>query len=217
MPDQPYADSNCCCGWTGTTPSAAPPASPTTCGTQTEPGSLPSGLPHWLSGLPLEWPLQLIQGWSPRGVCTACGEGRRPVVHRVTTGQDNNTIAMVEGREKVGSRMGGAARSGAVFNAMKAAGGGDRITGYACACAEPTAPTRPSVILDPFGGTGTTALAAHALGRHGISIDMSQDYSRLAQWRTTDEREYAKALRVEKPKVQVDGQGSLLDYLEEAT
>jgi DNA modification methylase len=184
----------------------------------TEPLTVPDhlGIDHF-AAFPLEWPLQLIRGWSPRGVCTACGEGRRPVVHRVTTGQDNNTIAMVEGREKVGSRMGGAARSGAVFNAMKAAGGGDRITGYACACAEPTAPTRPSVILDPFGGTGTTALAAHALGRHGITLDMSADYSRLARWRTTDEREYAKALRVEKPKVQVDGQGSLMDYLEEAT
>src|SRR5690606_41938340 len=60
------------------------------------------------------------------------------------------------------------------------------ITGYACACPEPTAPTRPAVVLDPFGGTGTTALVAHALGRHGISVDRSADYCRLAQWRTSD-------------------------------
>src|SRR5690606_9937342 len=59
------------------------------------------------------------------------------------------------------------------------------ITGYACACPEPTAPTRPAVVLDPFGGTGTTALVAHALGRHGISVDRSADYCRLAQWRTS--------------------------------
>jgi DNA modification methylase len=32
------------------------------------------------------------------------------------------------------------------------------------------------VVLDPFGGTGTTALVAHALGRHGVSVDMSSDY-----------------------------------------
>lgn len=36
------------------------------------------------------------------------------------------------------------------------------------------------VVLDPFGGSGTTAHVAAALGRHGISLDMSKDYSRLA-------------------------------------
>ena len=49
------------------------------------------------------------------------------------------------------------------------------------------------VVLDPFGGTGTTALVADALGRHGISVDMSADYLRIAQWRTTDPRQRAKA------------------------
>lgn len=39
------------------------------------------------------------------------------------------------------------------------------------------------VILDPFGGTGTTAMVARALGRYGISIDLSRDYLRLARWR----------------------------------
>jgi hypothetical protein len=73
------------------------------------------------------------------------------------------------------------------------------ITGYACACPEPTAPTRPAVVLDPFGGTGTTALVASVLGRHGISVDMSADYCRLAQWRTTDPGQRAAAMQVEKP------------------
>lgn len=84
-----------------------------------------------------------------------------------------------------------------------------------CACPEPTAPTRPAVILDPFGGTGTTALLAKALGCHGISVDMSADYCRLAQWRTNDEAELARALQVEKPKPQVEGQASLLDLIDQ--
>ena len=54
-----------------------------------------------------------------------------------------------------------------------------------------------SVVLDPFGGTGTTALVADVLGRDGISVDMSADYCRLAQWRTTDPKQRAKAARVE--------------------
>jgi hypothetical protein len=64
----------------------------------------------------------------------------------------------------------------------------------------------PSVIADPFGGTGTTALVASAFGRVGISVDLSADYCRLAQWRTTDPAERARVLGVDKPPVQVDGQ-----------
>jgi hypothetical protein len=89
------------------------------------------------------------------------------------------------------------------------------LTGEACACPDTSAPTRPSVVVDPFGGTGTTALVAHALGRHGISVDMSADYCRLAAWRTTDPGQLAAALEVEKPPAQVNGQGSLLDLFGE--
>lgn len=71
----------------------------------------------------------------------------------------------------------------------------------------------PARIVDPFGGTGTTALVADALGRHGISIDRSADYCRLAQWRTTDPAQRAKALGVAKPPAELDGQGDLLAEL----
>lgn len=49
------------------------------------------------------------------------------------------------------------------------------------------------VVLDPFGGTGTTALAAHVGGRHGISVDLSSDYCRIAEWRTADPAQIAVA------------------------
>ena len=61
-------------------------------------------------------------------------------------------------------------------------------------------------VLDPFGGTGTTALVADVLGRHGISVDMSADYCRLATWRTTDPGERARAMQVEKPPAVLPGQ-----------
>ena len=44
------------------------------------------------------------------------------------------------------------------------------ITGYACACDVPLAPTRPAVVLDPFSGTGTVAGVARALGRDRKSV-----------------------------------------------
>jgi hypothetical protein len=90
--------------------------------------------------------------------------------------------------------------------------GSATITGYSCACPEPTAPTaptRPAVVCDPFGGTGTVALVAKVLGRHGISVDLSRDYCRLAEWRTNDEKQIAKVrekaygIKPKKPKMAV--------------
>ena len=51
------------------------------------------------------------------------------------------------------------------------------------------------VVLDPFGGTGTTALVASVHGRVGISVDLSHDYSRVAQWRTADPVQRQRATR----------------------
>lgn len=50
------------------------------------------------------------------------------------------------------------------------------------------------VVLDPFGGTGTTAMVARALDRTGISVDMSADYLRLARWRIFDSGHASKAV-----------------------
>ena len=87
-----------------------------------------------------------------------------------------------------------------------ACGGGDSGNGQCMDCA---LRIDPAVVLDPFGGTGTTALVASVLGRTGISNDMSADYTRIAQWRTTDPKQRAKAaglkykqppkMRAEKP------------------
>lgn len=73
------------------------------------------------------------------------------------------------------------------------------------------APTLPAVVVDPFGGTGTTALVASVLGRAGVTIDRSADYCRIAQWRTADPGERARALGVPKPPPVPDGQATLFD------
>jgi hypothetical protein len=151
----------------------------------TEPLRVPDalGIDHY-AAFPTEWPRRIIRGWSPPGICTACGEGRRPVA------SVRKTFAPRPGRVTALTAAHGAdGREGARPSSVAA------ITGHACACPEPTAPTRPAVVLDPFGGTGTTALVADALGRRGLSVDMSADYCRLAQWRTADPAQQAKAAR----------------------
>lgn len=65
------------------------------------------------------------------------------------------------------------------------------------------------VVLDPFGGSGTTALVAAAFGRRGVTVDLSAGYGRLARWRTSDPRERARALDVPRPPSPVDGQAAL--------
>ena len=74
----------------------------------------------------------------------------------------------------------------------------------------PAARMDAAVILDPFMGTGTTVLTAHHLGRHGVGIDLSADYIRLAEWRCEDPKMRAKVLGVKAPSPQLEGQGVLL-------
>ena len=168
----------------------------------TQPLTVPAhlGIDHF-AAFPMEFPRRIIRGWSPSGVCVECGEGRRPVSERTITGDRGGRKFNVLTPDSTTARLG--------------TEGHHEITGYACACPEPTAATTPAVVLDPFGGTGTTALVASVLGRHGVSVDMSADYCRLATWRTTDPDQIARAMRVDKPARQVDGQADLFDHLEE--
>ena len=212
----------------------------------TQPLTVPAhlGVDHF-AAFPMEWPRRIILGWSPVGVCTACGEGRRPVSVR-----DPIDPRFLASSNKLNDRghvaLRGVAESSILRTGLQAGQSPPtRITGYACACPAPTvereirefdhhsgemvtrvvevsdptwqpiAPTTPAVVLDPFGGTGTSALVASVLGRHGISVDMSADYCRLAEWRTTDPDQIARAMQVDKPARQVDGQADLFDYLEE--
>lgn len=48
------------------------------------------------------------------------------------------------------------------------------------------------VVLDPFGGTGTTAMVARALGRVGISADKNLKFAQLARWRIFESGHNAK-------------------------
>jgi len=127
------------------------------------------GVDHF-AAFPIEWPRRLILGWSPSGICVECGEGRRAVVDKEATAPP-----AVPERARVASAIGGGQPTGSQVRYT--------IIGESCACVTPDAPTKPAVVLDPFGGTGTTAAVAKALGRTGISVDLSADYLKLADWR----------------------------------
>lgn len=175
----------------------------------TQPLKVPAHLDvDHFAAFPMEWPRRIIQGWSPSGVCTGCGEGRRPLADR-----SEKLLHRPSGAARVGSGMAAASHSARERSNCGNVRTAHRIVGEVCACPDAAASTRPGVVLDPFGGTGTTALVAAVLGRVGISVDMSADYCRLAQWRTTDPGQIATAMQVDKPPVQLDDQGDLLDLL----
>lgn len=157
----------------------------------TEPLTIPAelGIDHF-AAFPTEWPRRLILGWSPTGICTACQSARQPVV---TTEQERYRDAPSSGRPKQ-QDLTGKPPSGRNVAGYPQTRSRTEITGYSCGCPEPSAPTRPAVVLDPFGGTGTTAMVAKALGRFGVSIDLSNDYLRLARWRVFESGHDLKAI-----------------------
>jgi DNA modification methylase len=159
------------------------------------------GVEHY-AAFPVEWPRRLILGWSPSAYCTACDQPRRVVYDRAFEVQDDCSVDTAWRRDKhyAGNNWRTVPRGASRVNRV----------GHSCGCPDTSAPTRPAVVLDPFGGTGTTALAADVLGRTGVSIDRSADYCRIAAWRTADPGERAKALGAARPPVEAAGQGDLL-------
>ena len=143
------------------------------------------GVDHF-AAFPTEWPRRLILGWSPPGICTACGEGRRAVV-------DATPMVVRPSERRAEAHEAGAGSGRTTTSGTMTSPPTRTITGEQCACPTPDAPTRPAVVLDPFGGTGTTAMIARALGRHGISVDLSADYLRLAEWRIFRSGHWLKA------------------------
>ncbi len=67
--------------------------------------------------------------------------------------------------------------------------------------------TRGGVVLDPFMGSGTTALAAKTLGRHFIGIDISPEYCEMSRQRLVNP---ASILRTKRSQESVN-QGSLFN------
>ena len=145
-------------------------------------------VPDWLgvdhyAAFPTELPRRIILGWTPTGICTACGDARAAVTEHLGYVQGGGRNY---GTDPQTSRHG----TGKATLGMT---GTRTITGYRCACPDTHAPTRPAIVLDPFSGTGTTPMIARALGRYGIGIDLSNDYLRLARWRVFHSGHWDKA------------------------
>lgn len=66
--------------------------------------------------------------------------------------------------------------------------GYDKTLGWApgCDCGFPAA---ADVVLDPFGGAGTTAVVAQRLGRRATLIELNPEYAEIARLRLQAEED----------------------------
>lgn len=175
--------------------------------------TVPLDVPKWLTeelgldhhaAFPPELARRCIVGWSPERRCLECGAGLRPVVDKPAYGSYNDHYG-----DRLAGRGHDAGHRNRVWRARVAAGMVARIVGETCDCQAGPGDTEQAVVLDPFGGTGTTALVADTHGRLGISADLSHGYGRIAQWRTADDRERARAMGMPMPPKQSPGQDTL--------
>jgi len=167
--------------------------------TSNEPFHPPDHLTQHFAAYPTEWPRRIITGWSPPGYCLECGEARRCAVNEERT-LDGEPVAGSWQATKGGHQISGQGIGHRRYETKR------EVLGYECACGlNPPAPTRPAVVLDPFVGTGTTLIAAEALGRTGIGLDLSGDYIDLARWRINESGAVARV----KDRTWGDRQGSM--------
>lgn len=126
------------------------------------------------------WPASLVEpmikaSTSEHGVCAECGAPWKRVVERKAT-EYNTKEAIAQALRNQGVQNGGVNKVtlGITHKVQKITLGWQPT----CAC---NAAIVPATVLDPFGGSGTTAAAACALGRNAISIDLSSEYIALQE------------------------------------
>lgn len=120
-------------------------------------------------------------GTSAHGCCSACGANwRRRVAKRAEKRERPNQFTKREGKQGTGNVC-----------ANDVAGVSIQTLGWepSCSC---KADVVPCTVLDPFNGTGTTAVVAQRLGRHFVGIDLSEDYLGMAAKRIESRGSYGK-------------------------
>lgn len=79
----------------------------------------------------------------------------------------------------------------------------------------PEADFSGDIVLDMFNGTGATCVAARALGRNYIGIDLNPDFCKIAKQRLLSEEIDPSAILLEKPRVRQPANSRALELFPE--
>ena len=121
---------------------------------------------------PMALPKKMIEAMCPLKVCTVCGVPSTRIVEN-THDMEANRVARAITPKKGPTPMRADGGAGGFTTTTTTLGWTD--------CGHDA--WRPGVVLDPFGGSGTTAEAAQAVGRSAILIDLDARNADLAQQR----------------------------------
>lgn len=135
--------------------------------------SEPTSHAHYAT-FPTELVSRCIRAGSPETCCGSCGAPWRRVVERDTSDWQRRKASGEPIRYGLAS-----ATSYGIGNFVPRGRAIQDLTPQ-CSC---TATPVPSLVYDPFSGSGTTLLVARQLGRHGIGSDLSWPYLQIARSR----------------------------------
>jgi DNA modification methylase len=148
----------------------------------------PLSLPHY-AAYPSEIPRRaILAGTSERGCCPKCGAGWKRIMERESgkigpaTDHYINRVPRPDDRSYTRATY---ANTQVFRNSISLApnGSGGQTTAWRPSCSCGVDSTSPAVVLDPFGGSGTTAIAADRLGRDCILIELNPEYVKMAEQR----------------------------------
>ena len=120
-----------------------------------------------------------IKATCPKEVCKKCGKPRERIVENKTTTNEKELkrklkkeiLSGGDGRTRAG--LDSRTREQKIYK-------GETVGWSDCGCGKGF---KPGVVLDPFGGAGTTGIVARRLGRGFVLIDLNPDYVKLMKKR----------------------------------
>ena len=132
-----------------------------------------------------------IKAGCPEYVCKKCGVAREKIYEGRKT--DAFNIRIRDAKAGRLDKKSGFQRSNkdqmsdkeADYNEGEYGGEGKKFIGYAeCGCESPE--YEPGIVLDPFMGSGTTAIVCHKLGRRWLGIELQPKYVEIAEARIAE-------------------------------
>lgn len=132
----------------------------------------------------------ILAGTSEHGCCAQCGapysrvvakvgeETTRPfggLVKGAAPGQSMQSSQRKDRDRSFDTSRNGLSESGSTLDGVIAV---KQTVGWQKTCGCGTREVVPATVLDPFVGSGTTVATALQLGRHGVGIDLSEEYLR---------------------------------------